>query len=110
MTWCPDIAKKIGENGTQHKTLKSIIVHTVALDILKQQSEIRKKDFVVVFGTVLALVCQEFLSGLLPTVKRGDERLSRLTVLTKWLENVCYPKNSSFSGNIDTSSNMTEDI
>ncbi|KAK0137852.1 hypothetical protein N1851_025934 [Merluccius polli] len=40
-----DISEKILEITAEHPTVKSLIIHTGALDVVKQQSEVLKRDF-----------------------------------------------------------------
>ncbi|KAK0151592.1 hypothetical protein N1851_007105 [Merluccius polli] len=40
-----DISEKILEITAEHPTVKSLVIHTGALDVVKQQSEVLKRDF-----------------------------------------------------------------
>ncbi|KAK0148024.1 hypothetical protein N1851_012273 [Merluccius polli] len=40
-----DISQKILEITAEHPTVKSLVIHTGALDVVKQQSEVLKQDF-----------------------------------------------------------------
>ncbi|KAK0155249.1 hypothetical protein N1851_002412 [Merluccius polli] len=40
-----DISEKILEITAEHPTVKSVVIHTGALDVVKQQSEVLKRDF-----------------------------------------------------------------
>ncbi|KAK0147921.1 hypothetical protein N1851_012381 [Merluccius polli] len=73
-----DISQKILEITAEHPTVKSLVIHTGALDVVKQQSEVLKQDFIDLLNKVRCLNTEVSISGPLPTVRRGDERFSRL--------------------------------
>ncbi|KAK0142305.1 hypothetical protein N1851_020039 [Merluccius polli] len=104
-----DISEKILEITAEHPTVKSLVIHTGALDVVKQQSEVLKRDFNDLLNKVRCLNTEVFISGPLPTVRRGDERFSRLLMLNRWLKDTCaaqsvnFIDNFNFFGNADTS-------
>ena len=67
--------------------MKSLILHSGAFDVVKQQSEVLKQDFIDLFGRYLGAVV--FVSGPLPSVRSGDDRFSRLLMLNRWLKATC---------------------
>ncbi|KAK0151649.1 hypothetical protein N1851_007049 [Merluccius polli] len=79
-----DISEKILEITAEHPTVKSLVIHTGALDVVKQQSEVLK--LFDLLNKVRCLNTEVFISGPLPTVRRGDERFSRLLMLNRWLK------------------------
>uniref|UniRef100_A0A667Z3M9 OSK domain-containing protein n=1 Tax=Myripristis murdjan TaxID=586833 RepID=A0A667Z3M9_9TELE len=86
-----DISEKILKIADEHPTVKSLIIHTGALDVVKQQSEVLKQDFTDLLKKVQSLDMDVYLSGPLPMVRRGDERFSRLMMLSRWLKATCAP-------------------
>ncbi|KAK0131770.1 hypothetical protein N1851_022873 [Merluccius polli] len=84
-----DISEKILEITAEHPTVKSLVIHTGALDVVKQQSEVLKRDFNDLLNKVRCLNTEVFISGPLPTVRQGDERFSRLLMLNRWLKDTC---------------------
>uniref|UniRef100_A0A0F8ASY6 Uncharacterized protein n=1 Tax=Larimichthys crocea TaxID=215358 RepID=A0A0F8ASY6_LARCR len=96
-----DISKKILKIATEHPTVKSLIIHTGALDVVKQQSEVLKRDFVDLMKRVQCLNTEVFFSGPLPTVRRGDERFSRLMMLNRWLKDTCATQSINFIDNFN---------
>lgn len=84
-----DLAGRIIDIVAAHPTVKSVILHIGANDVVKQQSEVLKRDFIELFATVNSLNVEVFISGPLPPVRRGAERFSRLLALNTWLSTVC---------------------
>ena len=84
-----DISERILDIVADHPTAKSLILHTGACDVVKQQSEVLKQDFSDLLNKVRSLDTVVFVSAPLPTVRRGDERFSRLLMLNKWLKATC---------------------
>ncbi|KAK0156626.1 hypothetical protein N1851_000057 [Merluccius polli] len=91
-----DISEKILEITAEHPTVKSLIIHTGALDVVKQQSEVLKRDFNDLLNKVRCLNTEVFISGPLPTVWRGDERFSRLLMLNRWLKDMCAAQSDTY--------------
>ena len=81
--------------------MKSLIIHTGALDVVKQQSEVLKQDFNDLLNKVRCLNTEVFISGPLPTVWRGDERISRLLMLNRWLKDTCAAQSVNFIDNFN---------
>ncbi|KAK0151164.1 hypothetical protein N1851_007738 [Merluccius polli] len=96
-----DISQKILEITAEHPTVKSLIIHTGALDVVKQQSEVLKRDFNDLLNKVRCLNTEVFISGPLPTVRRGDERFSRLLMLNRWLKATCAAQSVNFIDNFN---------
>ncbi|KAK0155797.1 hypothetical protein N1851_001700 [Merluccius polli] len=96
-----DISEKILEITAEHPTVKSLVIHTGALDVVKQQSEVLKQDFNDLLNTVRCLNTEVFISGPLPTVRRGDERFSRLLMLNRWLKDTCAAHSVNFIDNFN---------
>ncbi|KAK0137854.1 hypothetical protein N1851_025936 [Merluccius polli] len=94
-----DISEKILEITAEHPTVKSLVIHTGALDVVKQQSEVLKRDFNDLLNKVRCLNTEVFISGPLPTVRRGDERFSRLLMLNRWLKDTCAAQSVNFIDN-----------
>ncbi|KAK0152286.1 hypothetical protein N1851_006336 [Merluccius polli] len=88
-----DISQKILEITAEHPTVKSLVIHTGALDVVKQQSEVSNK--------VRCLNTEVSISGPLPTVRRGDERFSRLLMLNRWLKDTCAAQSVNFIDNFN---------
>ncbi|KAK0142424.1 hypothetical protein N1851_019869 [Merluccius polli] len=96
-----DISEKILEITAEHPTVKSLVIHTGALDVVKQQSEVLKQDFSDLLNKVRCLNTEVFISGPLPTVRRGDERFSRLLMLNRWLKDTCAAQSVNFIDNFN---------
>ncbi|KAK0144340.1 Zinc finger BED domain-containing protein 1 [Merluccius polli] len=96
-----DISEKILEITAEHPTVKSVVIHTGALDVVKQQSEVLKQDFNDLLNKVRCLNTEVFISGPLPTVRRGDERFSRLLMLNRWLKDTCAAQSVNFIDNFN---------
>lgn len=47
-----DISKKIPKISDEHPTVKYLIIHTRALDVVKQQSEVLKQEFIDLLNNV----------------------------------------------------------
>ena len=80
---------------------KSLILHTGACGVVKQQSEVLKQDFTDLLTKIRSLDTVVFVSGPLPTVRRGDERSSRLLMLNKWLKATCAAQSVNFIDNFN---------
>ncbi|KAK0154987.1 Ras and Rab interactor 2 [Merluccius polli] len=96
-----DISEKILEITAERPTVKSLDIHTGALDVVKQQSEVLKRDFNDLLNKVQCLNTEVFISGSLPTVRRGDERFSRLLMLNRWLKDTCAAQSVNFIDNFN---------
>ncbi|KAK0143948.1 hypothetical protein N1851_017728 [Merluccius polli] len=95
------ISQKILEITAEHPTVKSLVIHTGALDVVKQQSEVLKRDFNDLLNKVRCLNTELSISGPLPTVRRGDERFSRLLMLNRWLKDTCAAQSVNFIDNFN---------
>ncbi|KAM4539925.1 uncharacterized protein PAE49_020669 [Odontesthes bonariensis] len=96
-----DISKKILDIVAEHPTLKSLIIQTGDLDVVKQQSEVLKQDFMDLVNKVRCTSTEVFFSGPLPTVWKGDERFSRLMMLNRWLKDMCAAHSMNFIDNFN---------
>ncbi|KAK0139533.1 hypothetical protein N1851_023592 [Merluccius polli] len=96
-----DISEKILEITAEHPTVKSLVIRTGALDVVKQQSGVLKQDFNDLLNKVRCLNTEVFISGPLPTVRRGDERFSRLLMLNRWLKDTCAAQSVNFIDNFN---------
>ena len=96
-----DISEKILEITAEHPTVKSLVIHTGALYVVKQQSEVLKQDFNDLLNKVRCLNTEVFISGPLPTVRRGDEGFSRLLMLNRWLKDTCAAQSVNFIDNFN---------
>ncbi|KAK0146587.1 hypothetical protein N1851_014093 [Merluccius polli] len=96
-----DISQKILEITAEHPTVKSLVIHTGALDVVKQQSEVLKRDFNDLLNKFRCLNTEVSISGPLPTVRRGDERFSRLFMLNRWLKDTCAAQSVNFIDNFN---------
>ncbi|KAK0143692.1 hypothetical protein N1851_018111 [Merluccius polli] len=72
-----------------------------ALDVVKQQSEVLKRDFNDLLNKVRCLNTEVFISGPLPTVRRGDEKFSRLLMLNRWFKDTCAAQSVNFIDNFN---------
>ena len=97
--WSLTSQQKILDIAAEHPTAKSLILHTGACDVVKQQSEVLKQDFTDLLNKVRSLDTVVFVSGPLPTVRRGDERFSRLLMLNRWLKATCAVQSVNFIDN-----------
>ncbi|KAK0136994.1 hypothetical protein N1851_026861 [Merluccius polli] len=103
-----DISEKILEITAEHPTVKSLVIHTGALDVVKQQSEVLKRDFNDLLNKVRCLNTEVFISGPLPTVRRGDERFSRLLMLNRWLKDTCAAQSVNFIDNFNADTSLRQ--
>ncbi|KAK0131515.1 hypothetical protein N1851_033772 [Merluccius polli] len=90
-----DISQKILEITAEHPTVKSLVIHTGALDVVKQQSEVLKRDFNDLLNKVRCLNTEVFI------IRRGDERFSRLLMLNRWLKDTCAAQSVNFIDNFN---------
>ncbi|XP_044049693.1 uncharacterized protein LOC122875043 [Siniperca chuatsi] len=70
-------------------------------DVVKQQSDVLKRDFNDLLNTVSSLNAEVFISGPLPPVRRGVERFSRLLALNTWLSTACTVHSVHFIDNFN---------
>ena len=96
-----DISTKILDIAAANSTVETLILHTGALDVVKQQSEVLKQDFIELLDKVRSLDIALFISGPLPTIRGGDERFSRLLMLNKWLKTTCATRSVNFIDNFN---------
>uniref|UniRef100_A0A3Q3SCN1 SGNH hydrolase-type esterase domain-containing protein n=1 Tax=Mastacembelus armatus TaxID=205130 RepID=A0A3Q3SCN1_9TELE len=96
-----DTTDKILSIVAENPTVKNLVLHTGANDIVKQQSEILKKDFNNLLNTVRSLNAEVFISGPLPPVRGGTEKFSRLLALNTWLSTACDVHSVHFIDNFN---------
>jgi len=96
-----DLAEKILHIGSEHPTVKNVVLHIGTNDVVKQQSEALKEDFKCLLETVSSLNAEVFISGPLPPVRRGVERFSRLFALNMWLSTACTDHSVHFIDNFN---------
>ncbi|KAK5894034.1 hypothetical protein CesoFtcFv8_010765 [Champsocephalus esox] len=96
-----DLAEKILRIGAEHPTVKNVVLHIGTNDVVKQQSEVLKKDFQCLLETASSLNAEVFISGPLPPVRRGVERFSRLFALNTWLSTACTDHSVHFIDNFN---------
>ena len=94
-------SERILNIAAEHPTAKSLIIHMGALDVMKQQSEVLKEDFLELINKARCLNIEVFFSGPLPSVRGGDERFSRLLMLNRWLKNECADHSINFIDNFN---------
>uniref|UniRef100_A0A7N6FDJ8 SGNH hydrolase-type esterase domain-containing protein n=2 Tax=Anabas testudineus TaxID=64144 RepID=A0A7N6FDJ8_ANATE len=96
-----DITERLPSLLAEHPTVKNIIVHLGATDIMKRPSEGLKQDFRDLLNALSSFDTQVFISGPLPPVRVRTERFSRLLALNKWLLTECRRPNVHFIDNFD---------
>uniref|UniRef100_A0A3B4VIK0 SGNH hydrolase-type esterase domain-containing protein n=1 Tax=Seriola dumerili TaxID=41447 RepID=A0A3B4VIK0_SERDU len=84
-----DMAERILHVVPSHPIVKNIILHIGTNDVVKQQSEILKRDFTDPLNIVSSLNVEVFISGPLPPVRGGAVRFSRSLALNTWLSTAC---------------------
>ncbi len=94
-----NVSKVLRSILMKHKTENRIIIHVGKNDILKDQSELLKKDFTQLFETLQRLEVQSFISGPLPA--RGINMFSRLVGLNTWLQKSCGIEGVNFIDNFN---------
>ncbi|XP_076839228.1 uncharacterized protein LOC143484417 [Brachyhypopomus gauderio] len=72
-----------------HPATERLIVHVGSSDVYKQQSEILKQDFNHLFDILEFSQCEVFISGPIPTARRGSGHFTRLLALNSWLTTAC---------------------
>lgn len=70
-------------------------------DVVKQQSKVLKQDFIDLFNTVSCLNTEVFISGPLPRIRGGVERISRLLNQNTWLSTACIIHSVHFIENFN---------
>ena len=74
-------------------SIKRVFVHVGTNDTTCLQSELTKKFFNDLFTFLKNCGKSVFVSGSIPTLSRGSERLSSILGLHKWLQSVCRAHN-----------------
>ncbi|XP_037636978.1 uncharacterized protein LOC119494862 [Sebastes umbrosus] len=96
-----DLAERILDIVTAHPNVKNVVLHIGSNDVVKQQSEVLKRDFTGLLNTVSSVNAQVFISGPLPPIRRGVERFSRLLGLNTWLSTACKSHSVHFIDNFN---------
>uniref|UniRef100_A0A0F8AZE7 SGNH hydrolase-type esterase domain-containing protein n=1 Tax=Larimichthys crocea TaxID=215358 RepID=A0A0F8AZE7_LARCR len=81
--------------------IKRIIVHVGTNDTTRQESERTKNDFKLLFDALKNCGKSVFISGPIPTVRRGAGRFSRLLSLHTWLQSTSRIYNFGFIDNFN---------
>lgn len=97
-----DVTEKMPNLLAEHPTVKNIIVHVGANDVMKRQSEVLKQDFRHLLNTLRSLDTKVFISGPIPPVRIRIERFSRLLALNTWLSTACTQHNVHFNDNFNS--------
>ncbi|KAL7826268.1 hypothetical protein SRHO_G00340060 [Serrasalmus rhombeus] len=72
-----------------HPAMERLIVHVGSSDVYKQQSETLKQDFNHLFDILEFSQSEVFISGPIPTARRGSGHFTRLLSLNSWLATTC---------------------
>ena len=96
-----DMTERVLHIVAANPNVKHIILHIGANDVVKQQSEVLKRDFGDLFNTVSSLNAEVVISGPLPPVRKGVERFSRLLALNTWLSTACTVHSLHFIDNFN---------
>ena len=86
----------------RHPSVRTVIVHAGTCDVMSRQSTKLQQEFERLIFTVENLGRTCIVSGPLPTIRRRNERFSRLFSLDKWLENFCTATGLAYISNFDT--------
>ena len=70
-----NMTERIPHIVAAHPTVKNIFVHTGTNDVVKQQSEVLKQDFIDLLNTVSSLNAEVFISGPLLPVRKGVQQI-----------------------------------
>lgn len=85
----------------QHPSVKFVIIHAGANDVMDRQSEKLHEDFENLCISILDLGKCCILSGPIPSLHTNNERFSRLFSLHQWLKNFCLAAGFNFISNFD---------
>uniref|UniRef100_A0A667WYM3 SGNH hydrolase-type esterase domain-containing protein n=1 Tax=Myripristis murdjan TaxID=586833 RepID=A0A667WYM3_9TELE len=96
-----DMTERVLHIVAGHPNVKNVIVHIGTNDVVKQQSEVLKRDFGDLLNTVSSLSAKVLISGPLPPVRKGVERFSRLLALNTWLATACTVHSLHFIDNFN---------
>lgn len=97
-----DVIQKIHNLLFEHPTVKYIIVHVGANDVMKRPSEVLKRDFIDLLNTLSSFDAKVFISGPIPPVRIRIERFSRLLALNTWLSTACIRHKVQFIDNFNS--------
>lgn len=86
---------------TAPPTITRIIIHVGTNETSRRQSELTRHDFKELFNFLSLCGKTVFISGVIPTLARGDERFSRLRDLHTWLKNTSSNHNFGFIDNFN---------
>ncbi|MCI0139906.1 hypothetical protein, partial [Enterococcus faecalis] len=100
-----DTKDSISKLMSEHKTIKSIVVHVGANDIFREQLFVQNA-FMKLFSDLSKIGIQAFISGPLPA--RGSFAFSRLFSLNTWLGKTCFSLGMNFIDNFNLFWNRRE--
>lgn len=82
-----DISKKILKIAAEHLTVKSLVIHTGALDVVKQQSEVLKRDFTDLMNKVQCVNTEVFFRHQQPLPRTRNKTIqnNRLEGALVWV-------------------------
>ncbi|KAF3851685.1 hypothetical protein F7725_013457, partial [Dissostichus mawsoni] len=96
-TWSHKFRHFIGK----HPLARNVVIHIGTNDTAYRQSEVLKQDFASLFKVLKECNKSVFISGPIPSIRRGVERFSRLLSLNIWLQSVCCSHNLGFIDNFN---------
>uniref|UniRef100_A0A3B3CSV3 SGNH hydrolase-type esterase domain-containing protein n=1 Tax=Oryzias melastigma TaxID=30732 RepID=A0A3B3CSV3_ORYME len=82
-------------------TIIRIIIHVGANEIRRRESELTKKDFLLLFDILKKCDKSIYISGLLPSINQRSERFSRALALHLWLQDMCIRNDFIFIDNFN---------
>ena len=85
-----------------HPDAETLVVHAGTNDVMKQQSELLKRDFMQLFSVLKNLHYSVSISGPTPPLpRRGIGYFSRVLSLNTWLQSACLANNIHFIDNFN---------
>ncbi|XP_076121625.1 uncharacterized protein LOC143102116 [Alosa pseudoharengus] len=94
-----DIESNLKVLAKANRKYSKIVIHTGTNDVRLRQSEITKQNFISVCRFAQQMSDSVTFSGPIP-IKRGDEMLSRISDLNRWLSKWCANNNVGFIDNL----------
>ncbi len=96
-----DVSVQIPAILKEDESVAAVVIHAGANDTKLRQTETLKSDFRSLIETVRSTspAMTIFVSGPLPTYRRGQERFSRLFALNEWLLSWCKDQKLLFVNN-----------
>lgn len=77
------------------------LLSTLGRTARRIESEILKRDFISLFNLLKDCNKSVFISGQIPTFRRGIGRFTRLLSLNTWLQSVCSSHNTDLIDNFN---------